>query len=102
LDAIPWYKSPVYIGAVVTILSTITSLSPKLAALLGSPDAISQNVTAFFSLVALGSGIFTAVKRQNSAVQPLTMTQAAADVHPATVANAAAKTASPTPPKGTP
>lgn len=92
MDAIPFYKSPVYIGAVVTILSTIASLSPKLAAILGNPDAISQSVTSIFSVIALGAGLFTAVKRKNSTVQPLTLTQGGADVHPATLANAQAQT----------
>jgi hypothetical protein len=80
MNAIPWYKSPVYIGAVITILSTLLSLLPKVAAALGltDPDAISTTVNSGFQVIALIAGVFTAVKRQTSTIQPLTLTKQAA------------------------
>lgn len=85
MNAIPWYRSPVYVGAVVTIISTLLSLVPKLAAALGltSPDAISHAVDSAFQLVALAAGVFTAYKRQSSPDQPLTLTKTGAETHPA-------------------
>jgi len=84
MNALPFYKSPVYIGAIVTILSTLASLAPKTFTALGltSPDAISHTVDTVFQLIALGAGAFTAYKRSSSTIQPLTLTQASADVHP--------------------
>lgn len=81
MNPIPWYKSPVYIGAVVTVLSTLASLAPKLFALVGltSPEAINTAVQAGFQVIALLAGIFTAVKRQTSPIQPLTISQKSAD-----------------------
>jgi hypothetical protein len=86
--AIPWYKSPVMIGAVVTILSTLAGLAPKAFAAIGlnNPTAIETAVASAFQIFALLAGIFTAIKRTTSAVQPLTATQAGADAHPATTA----------------
>ena len=89
MDAIPWYKSPVYIGAVVTILSTLGSLSPKLAGLLGISTAADTAtlVNNAFGIIALVAGVFTAIKRQTSIIQPLTLTAASAAAHPQTIAN---------------
>lgn|SRR5512146_1166605 len=87
--AIPWYQSPVYIGAVVTIVTTLASVAPKLATELGltSADAISHFVQTILGSVALVSGLFTAWKRGTSSVQPITMTKAAAQNHPVTLAS---------------
>ena len=81
--AIPWYRSPVYIGAVVTILSTLASLAPKTFVALGltSPDSISHTVDTVFQLITLAAGGFTAYKRSSSTMQPLTLNQASADAH---------------------
>jgi hypothetical protein len=88
IGAIPWYKSPVMIGAVVTVLSTILGLTPKLAAALGltSPGAIQTTVDAAFQMIALVAAIVVAIKRQGSTLQPLTLTQAGADAHPSNAA----------------
>lgn len=91
-DALPWYRSPVYVSQVVTFLSALTAIAPKVATALGltSTDAINQTVTAVFGVIALGSTAYGAIKRARSAIQPLTLTQTGADVHPNTVANAQA------------
>lgn len=81
--AIPWYRSPVYIGAVVTVVSSLASVAPKAATELGltSSDAISHLVDTVFGVVTVASGAYTAYKRSKSPVQPITMTQARADNH---------------------
>ena len=98
MQAIPWYRSPVYIGAVVTILSTLASLTPKTFLALGltSPDTISHTVDTVFQLIALVAGGFTAYKRSSSSIQPLTLTQSGADVHPAGTARQASEKPTPT------
>jgi hypothetical protein len=97
IGALPWYKSPVMIGAVVTIISTLAGLAPKAFAAVGlnNPTAIQTTVASAFQIFALLSGIYTAVKRTTSTVQPLTTTQAAADTHAATVSVVTAATPAP-------
>ena len=92
VGALPWYRSPVMVGAVVTILSTLAGLAPKAFAAVGlnNPTAIETAVASAFQVFALLAGVFTAVKRTTSTVQPLTSTQASADAHPATMAVIAA------------
>ena len=93
VPAIPWYRSPVLISQVVTFISAATALSPKLAALVGltTPDAITQAVTQVFGVVALVSTAYGAIKRAQSPVQPITLTQSGADIHPNTIAANASK-----------
>lgn len=81
--AIPWYKSPVYIGAVVTVVSSIAGLFPKASQALGltDPNTISNTVGAVFQVIALVSGVFTAQQRAASVIQPITLTQSSADNH---------------------
>jgi hypothetical protein len=92
LDAIPWYKSPQQIGLVTTAVSAFIALFPKVGQLLGwsSPSDISNGVTAVFGVIALVAPIVGTFIRAKSTVQPLTLTQAGADIHPNTLANAAA------------
>lgn len=86
VGALPWYKSSVYIGAVVTTLSTLAVLAPKAAAALGltSPDAINATVNSVFEVITLVAGVFTGIQRARSTVQPLTATASAAEAHPTT------------------
>lgn len=89
MSAIPWYKSPILISQIVTVVSTITAIEPKVATSLGltSVDAINQTVTAVFGVIAVIATAYGAVKRVTSPLQPLTLTQAGADIHPATIAS---------------
>lgn len=85
--AIPFYKSPQTLGLITTFVSLSIAAFPKLGVGLGltSPDTISaavQNVMEVIGLVAAGLGT---VYRVKSDVQPITLTQAAANVHPATI-----------------
>jgi hypothetical protein len=87
LPAVPWYQSPVQIAQLTTAVTALAAVSPKVAAFLGltTPDAINttvQNVCGGVSFLALLYGIF---KRAKSPIQPLTLTQARADTHAATV-----------------
>lgn len=89
LDALPWYRSPVMVSQVVSAISALTAIAPKLATQFGltSPDAITQVVTSVFGVIAFSAAMYGAIKRKNSTIQPLTLTQAGADIHPQTVAN---------------
>lgn len=76
MQAIPWYQSPVYIGAVVSIVSQVLvllGLGDKVA-----PEEIAKYVDAGFQMIALGAAAYAAWKRQRSEIQPLTLTRAGA------------------------
>lgn len=90
LDAIPWYSSPVQIAQVTSAVSALIALFPKLGQALGwtSPSDISTGVTTIFGVIATAAAIYGSIKRASSPIQPLTLTQTSADVHPNTVANA--------------
>jgi uncharacterized membrane protein len=89
---IPWYKSSVQISQVTTMVSALMAMSPKLAAQLGltTPANVQMAVEAFFGIVAFVAPIVGTFVRARSAIQPLTLTQARADAHPATQAATAA------------
>jgi hypothetical protein len=86
--AIPWYKSPIYIAAMTTVLGAIATLYPKAAATIGINTPLGQ--TAFIELagglVTLAGGAVIWVMRQISKGQPITFTQAGANAHPNTQA----------------
>src|SRR5271155_717257 len=81
LNPIPWYKSPTFVSATVTIVSSLVVLVPKAGVILGltSPDSINVAVNALFEMITLIAGAVTAISRGKSTVQPITTTQAAAD-----------------------
>lgn len=93
VGAIPWYKSPQTIGLITTFIAAGIALFPKVGAKFGltSPDAISaavQNIFAGISVVAPMIGVI--VRSMQKTGQPITLTQAGADAHPATLAAQAA------------
>ena len=92
LPAIPWYKSSVTRGALTSFAALLVVLAPKLAVLLGltSNDAISAVIDNLLIVAAALSALYTFIARIRSPVQPVTLTQAAADTHPATIASALA------------
>ena len=51
-------------------------------------DAVRTTGNAVLSVVALGAGVFTAVARKNSLIQPLALTAEAALAHPANIETA--------------
>jgi hypothetical protein len=74
------------IGAIVSILSQAMVIFGVQVA----PDTISKDVDAVFQVIAIGAGLYSAYKRKTSTLQPLTLTQTGADLHPQTLANAQA------------
>lgn len=90
MNPIPWYKSPVQISLVTTIVSGLISLFPKVGAALGitSSEAAGNVVTQVFGAIAVLAPIVGAIFRAKSPVQPLTLTapSAAAQVTPASQA----------------
>lgn len=87
VGALPWYKSPVQISLVVTILSAVIAAFPKVGQALGltAPGAIETVVQNVFAVIAVVAPIVGSFKRANSTVQPLTLTAAGAESHPATI-----------------
>lgn len=71
-------------------MSAVIALFPKVGQVLGltSPGAISNAVTVTFGFITVIAPVFGSIMRARSKIQPLTLTQAGADVHPNTLANA--------------
>jgi len=87
--AIPWYKSPQTIGLITTFIAAAVALFPKAGQLLGltSPTAIATAVSNVAGLIALIAPVVGTIFRvKESSGQPITLTQAGADAHPATIA----------------
>lgn len=96
VGATPWYKSSVQISLIASFVSAFIALFPKVGATLGlnTSDEVNSAVTTVFSFIAIIAPVVGGVFRAKSTIQPLTLTQAKADNHPATVvaeANAEAK-----------
>lgn len=77
IDALPFYRSPVFISLLVSIVTQILSL-------LGVADAvttedIAKGVDLALQLVSLGAAGYAAWKRKRSSIQPLTLTKGAAE-----------------------
>lgn len=94
--AAPWYTSPVQKAQVVAIVSALVALSPKIGQVLGiaNPGQAAAWVETVFGFIALVAPILGSIWRARSKLQPLTLTQKAADAHPANIAAAAAVQAS--------
>ncbi len=91
LGAAPWYTSAVYKGIAVSMATGVAGYLPGLFRWLGwtSPEAIHSGIELLFQGAALIAAGYALRKRTTSSIQPLTLTQAKADAHPATaVANA--------------
>jgi hypothetical protein len=93
--AIPWYQSRVQIAQVVSLVSAAIAMFPKVGTALGLTNlvAIQTAVETIFGTVALIAPLVGSIWRARSTLQPLTLTKAAAAVHPATIAVAAAQVA---------
>lgn len=76
-NAIPWYRSPVYIGAITSLVTQVLVLigvADKIA-----PGDVAKYVDAVLQLCALGGAALAWWKRQRSDVQPLTLTKKSAE-----------------------
>jgi hypothetical protein len=74
--ALPWYRSPVYVGIVTSIVSQLLAAAGK--ADLFSTEQINTVVTWGFQGIALGALAVAEYKRRKSKVQPLRLTKATA------------------------
>jgi hypothetical protein len=77
MNPIPWYRSPVLVGALVSVIT-------QLLALLGVADVFSEEsvrtiVSGFLEFGALIAALVALWKRWRSKVQPITLTKAGAD-----------------------
>lgn len=73
MSTLPWYKSPVYVGIVTSIVSQLLALIGK--ADLFPTDQISGYVEGIFQVVALIALAVAEIKRRTSTIQPLTLTK---------------------------
>lgn len=94
--AIPWYESRVQLAQVVALASAGIAIFPKVGTLLGltSLASVQSAVELLFGAIAFIAPIVGSIWRAHSALQPLTLTKAAAAIHPATIAVAAAQVSS--------
>ncbi|HVJ23310.1 MAG TPA: hypothetical protein VM756_05165 [Burkholderiales bacterium] len=74
--ALPWYRSPVYVGIVTSILSQLLALIGR--ADLFPTEQINGFVAGVFQVVAIGALAVSEWKRRKSKDQPLTLTKAGA------------------------
>jgi hypothetical protein len=97
LNAVPWYRSPVQVAQVTSGVSALIALFPRAGQALGwtTPGDISNGVAAIFGAITVIAPIYGSIKRAASSIQPLTLTQTAADMHPNTLANAQPPTSAP-------
>ena len=80
-SALPWYRSPVYVGIVTTIVSGLLSLIGK--ADLFPVEMVNTAIEAVFGLIAAVALLVAERKRRKSSLQPITLTKAGADAVPA-------------------
>lgn len=73
MNSIPWYKSPVLVGALVTMLTQAAVLFGVSDAI--SPDSIDKAVNGVLEVISLGAAIVALVARARSNVQPVTLTK---------------------------
>lgn len=83
--AIPWYRSPVVIAQVSSIVTGIVAVTPKSSAIaalgLTSPETVSADVSLIFGVIAGLAQVVALVARTRSSIQPVTLTQVGADMH---------------------
>lgn len=82
MDAVPFYRSPVFISLLVSIVSQIAAVA-GVADVVTTED-IAKSVDLTLQLIALGAAGFAAWKRKRSNIQPLTLTKGGAEKQNAT------------------
>lgn len=92
VGAIPWYKSQQQLALIATAISAIVAIFPKAGAAFGinTTSDVQSTVSTIAGFLTLIIPVISGIARKYSKVQPLTATQAGADVHPATLAANAA------------
>jgi hypothetical protein len=76
MDALPWYRSPVFVSVCVSIISQLAVVLDVADQV--TTDDIAKWVDLTLQLVALGFAGFAAWKRKRSDIQPLTLTKGGA------------------------
>lgn len=90
--AAPFYTSKVFAGIIVAFLMSLGAAIPGLGKIISKdPVTLTLIVTTALSSIAALASLWAAVKRWFAPMQPLTTTQAKADVHPATIVAAEQK-----------
>jgi hypothetical protein len=86
--AAPWYQSAVQKAQVSTAVAALVALSPKLGNLIGVHSSVEAAawVETVAGIYAVASPLVGILWRARSKLQPLTLTRARAEVHPATIA----------------
>jgi hypothetical protein len=74
--ALPWYRSPVYVGIVTSIVSQLLALTGR--AEFFPTEQISAAVDGVFQVIALVALAIAEYKRRKSKVQPIALTKTAA------------------------
>lgn len=77
MNALPWYKSPVYISLVTSIVSQLLAFAGR--ANLFPAEDINAFVTNVFQAIAIAAVLLGEWKRRNSEVQPIALTQKSAE-----------------------
>ncbi len=79
--AIPFWQSPMFISVLVALLSKLIILVPNIAQMIGlSAATLSNFVSAIVLICGAVADVVALIKRKNFKIQPLTSTQAKADV----------------------
>lgn len=96
-EAVPWYTSPVQKAQITAAVSAFLALSPKVGNWLGwkTPIDVQVGMETVFGFITFIAPIMGSLWRAKSALQPLTLTQAKADAHPATIAAVSSTTQGP-------
>lgn len=79
MNAIPWYKSPVLVGAIVSVLSGLVAMLGKQNIL--PTEVITTTVQNAMDIIAVVAAAFAAWKRATATAQPIKASQGAADAH---------------------
>lgn len=80
LPATPWYESAVQRAAVAGIVTSVLSLGAQLFDLNIDAQVINLKAGIVLQLANLAFSLAAIVRRKNSAIQPLTLTKAGAEV----------------------
>jgi hypothetical protein len=78
MNAIPWYRSPVFIGAVTSVIAQVLVLLGKQDII--PPEVLNSYVEAVFQVIALVAATYAGIQRARSTVQPITVTKNGAEV----------------------
>lgn len=79
LPATPWYESEVQVRAVVALAFQAISIFARYVPMPWLANHMDQVVADVSQIVAIAFGVLAITKRQQSSIQPLTLTRAGAE-----------------------